>query len=66
VSTFARLQTVLTRCRQLGAVLVAARFDRITRRAHTLSGLLEEGISIRAADMSGADDLMMRVYAAMA
>jgi len=59
-------QAALTRCRQLGAVLVAARLDRITRRAHTLSGLLEEGISIRAADMPGADDLMMRVYAAMA
>ncbi|MFH5927340.1 recombinase family protein [Roseomonas sp. SXEYE001] len=59
-------QAALTRCRQLGAVLVAARLDRITRRAHTLSQLLEEGISIRAADMPGADDLMMRVYAAMA
>jgi DNA invertase Pin-like site-specific DNA recombinase len=47
-------------------VLVAARLDRITRRAHTLSQLLEDGISIRAADMPGADDLMMRVYAAMA
>ncbi|HEY8613384.1 MAG TPA: recombinase family protein [Roseomonas sp.] len=45
---------------------MAARLDRITRRAHTLSQLLEEGISIRAADMPGADDLMMRVYAAMA
>jgi DNA invertase Pin-like site-specific DNA recombinase len=59
-------QAALPRCRQLGAVLVAARLDRITRRAHTLSQLLEEGISIRAADMPGADDLMMRVYAAMA
>lgn len=59
-------QAALTRCRQLGAVLVVARLDRITRRAHTLSGLLEEGVSIRAADMPGADDLMMRVYAAMA
>jgi DNA invertase Pin-like site-specific DNA recombinase len=59
-------QAALIRCRQLGAVLVAARLDRITRRAHTLSGLLEEGLSIRAADMPGADDLMMRVYAAMA
>ena len=47
-------------------MLVAARLDRITRRAHTLSQLLEDGISIRAADMPGADDLMMRVYAAMA
>ena len=59
-------QAALARCRQLGATLVAARLDRITRRAHTRSGLLEEGLSIRAADMPGADDLMMRVYAAMA
>jgi DNA invertase Pin-like site-specific DNA recombinase len=59
-------QAALTRCRQRGAVLVAARLDRITRRAHTLSQLLEDGISIRAADMPGADGLMMRVYAAMA
>src|SRR6202166_3842037 len=59
-------QAALTRCRQLGAVLAAARLDRIMRRAHTLSQLLEDGYSIRAADMPGADDLMMRVYAAMA
>ena len=59
-------QAALTRCLQLGAVLLAARLDRITRRAHTLSGLLQEGVSIRAADMPGADDLMMRVYAVMA
>ncbi len=59
-------QAALARCRQLGAVLAAARSDRITRRAHTLSQLLEDGYSIRAADMPGADDLMMRVYAAMA
>jgi DNA invertase Pin-like site-specific DNA recombinase len=59
-------QAALKRCRQLGAVLAAARLDRITRRAHTLSQLLEDGYSVRAADMPGADDLMMRVYAAMA
>ena len=59
-------QAALTRSRQLAAVLVAARLDRITRRAHTLSGLLEEGLSIQAADMPGADDRMMRVYAATA
>jgi DNA invertase Pin-like site-specific DNA recombinase len=58
-------QAALARCRQLGSVLVAARLDRITRRAHTLSGLLEEGYQIHAADMPGADDLMMRIYAAM-
>lgn len=59
-------RAALARCRQLGAVLAAARLDRVTRRAHTLSQLLEEGYSVRAADMPGADDLMMRIYAAMA
>ena len=57
-------QAALARCRQLGAVLVAARLDRITRRAHTLSQLLEDGYSVRAADMPGADELMLRIYAA--
>ena len=46
-------QAALARCRQLGAVLVAARLDRITRRAHALSRLLEDGISIRAVDLPG-------------
>jgi DNA invertase Pin-like site-specific DNA recombinase len=59
-------QAALVRCRQLSAVLAAARLDRITRRAHTLSQLLEDGYSIQAADMPGADDLMMRIYAATA
>ncbi|GGJ42514.1 recombinase family protein [Neoroseomonas lacus] len=59
-------QAALARCHQLDAVLVAARLDRITRRAHTLSQLLEDGVSIRAADMPGADDLMLRIYVAMA
>jgi DNA invertase Pin-like site-specific DNA recombinase len=56
----------LTRCRQGGAVLVAARLNRITRRTHTLLGLLEEGVSVQGADMPGADELMMQVYAAIA
>jgi DNA invertase Pin-like site-specific DNA recombinase len=59
-------QAALRRCRQLGAVLAVARLDRVTRRAHTLSRLLEEGYAVRAADLPGADDLMMRIYAAMA
>ena len=57
-------QAALSRCRQLSAVLAAARLDRITRRAHTLPQLLKDGYSVRAADMPGADDLLVRVYAA--
>jgi DNA invertase Pin-like site-specific DNA recombinase len=59
-------QAALARCRQLGTVLVAARLDRITRRAHTLSQPLEDGVSIRAADMPRAGNLMLRVHAASA
>jgi DNA invertase Pin-like site-specific DNA recombinase len=59
-------QAALARCRQLGVVLLAAQLDRITGRAHTPSQLLEEGYATRAADMPGADDLMMRIYAAVA
>ena len=47
-------------------MLVAARLDRITRRAHTLLQLLEEGVAIRTADIPGADELMLRIYAATA
>ena len=54
-------QAALARCRQLGAVLAVARLDRITRRAHTLSQLLEDGVAIRSADMPGADELMLRI-----
>ena len=59
-------QAALARRRQLWAVVVAARLGRITRWAHMLSPLLEDRFSIRAADMPGADDLMMWIYAAMA
>lgn len=51
-------QAALARWRRLGGILDAARLDRIIRRTHTLSQLLEDGISIRAADMPGADDLI--------
>jgi hypothetical protein len=53
----------LARCRQPGAVLVAARLDRITRRAHTLSQLLEEDMAISRADMSGANGSMLQIDA---
>lgn len=55
----------LAHSRRLGAFLVAAKLDRLSRRAHILSKLLEEGIRPRLADMPDADDLMLRVYAAI-
>jgi DNA invertase Pin-like site-specific DNA recombinase len=62
----AGFQAALARCRQLDGVLVAARLDRTTLRAGTLSPPLEDGVSISAADTAGADDAMLRIDAAMA
>ena len=52
--------------RPLSAVLVAAQLDGITRRANTISKLLQEGLLIRAADMPEADHPTIQVYAAIA
>ena len=57
-------QAALSRCRQLGAVLAAARLDRITRRTHTLLRLLDDGYPVRAADVPGPDNLRTRIYSA--
>lgn len=43
-------QAPLTRCRQLGAVIVSAWLQRITHQAHTLSRRLEGNYSIRASN----------------
>ena len=59
-----RFLAAITRCRQLWAVLAAARLDRITRRAHTLFRMLDDGYPVRAADVPGPDNLRTRIYSA--
>jgi hypothetical protein len=46
-------------CDRCSSPSSTARLDLITRRAHTLSQLLEEGVAIRAADIPGADEVML-------
>jgi DNA invertase Pin-like site-specific DNA recombinase len=45
-------QAALAKCRRMGALLIATRLDRITRQAHSVSALLEEGIRPRTAAMA--------------
>jgi DNA invertase Pin-like site-specific DNA recombinase len=54
VQAFARpgYQAALAKCRRMGALLIATRLDRITRQAHSVSALLEEGIRPRTAAMA--------------
>ena len=61
-----RLTEAIARCRKENAILLIAKLDRLARRVHFISGLMESGIQFRAADMPNADRFMLHVYAAMA
>jgi DNA invertase Pin-like site-specific DNA recombinase len=60
------LKKALDLCRKIGAVLLIAKLDRLARKVHFISGLMESGVQFRAADMPNADRFMLHVYAAMA
>jgi DNA invertase Pin-like site-specific DNA recombinase len=61
-----QLTAAIAKAKKLGAVLLIAKLDRLARRVHFISGLMETGVQFRAADMPNADRFMLHVYAAMA
>ena len=61
-----QLTAAISKAKKLGAVLLIAKLDRLARRVHFISGLMETGVQFRAADMPNADRFMLHVYAAMA
>lgn len=61
-----KLSEAIKNCRKYNAILLIAKLDRLARRVHFISGLMESGIQFRAADMPNADRFMLHVYAAMA
>lgn len=60
------LEKALRQCKKEKAILVIAKLDRLARRVHFISGLMDSGVEFRAADMPHADRFMLHVYAAMA
>jgi len=60
------LIAALERCKATGSILLIAKLDRLARRVHFISGLLESGVNFTAVDMPNADRFMLHVYAAMA
>lgn len=65
-SSRSQLTAAIAMCRKENAILLIAKLDRLARRVHFISGLMESGIQFRAADMPNADRFMLHVYAAMA
>jgi DNA invertase Pin-like site-specific DNA recombinase len=61
-----QLAAAIAKAKKIGAVLLIAKLDRLARRVHFISGLMETGVQFRAADMPSADRFMLHVYAAMA
>jgi DNA invertase Pin-like site-specific DNA recombinase len=61
-----QLTAAIAKAKKLGAVLLIAKLDRLARRVHFISGLMETGVQFRAADMPNADRFSLHIYAAMA
>ena len=61
-----QLKAALAYARKHKATLVIAKLDRLARNVHFVSGLIEQGIPIVAADMPNASITMLQIYAVMA
>lgn len=61
-----KLTEALKRCRLTGATLVIAKLDRLSRNAHFLLTLQEEGVKFVAADMPEANNLTVGIMALVA
>ena len=60
------LQAALNRCRELDAILLIAKLDRLARNVHFISGLIESGVKFVAVDMPTVDNLTIHILAAVA
>jgi DNA invertase Pin-like site-specific DNA recombinase len=61
-----QLLAALAACRASGATLVIAKLDRLARNVHFVTGLLEAGCDFVAADIPGANKVMIQMYSVMA
>lgn len=61
-----QLQAALEECKRTGATLLIAKLDRLARNVHFISGLLESGVEILAADMPEADRTFLQMAAVFA
>lgn len=60
------LEKAVKDCKRLGARLVIAKLDRLSRNVHFVSGLMESGVDFVAVDNPHANRLMLHLLAAFA
>jgi DNA invertase Pin-like site-specific DNA recombinase len=56
----------LARCKKLGAKLVVAKLDRLSRSVHHIARLLDEEMDFKVATMPQADKFQLHLFAALA
>src|SRR5262245_9804572 len=61
-----QLQKALKHCEIVGATLIIAKLDRLSRDAHFLLGLQKQGTKFVAADMPEANEMVVGIMALMA
>lgn len=60
------LREALARCKAEKATLLIPKLDRLARRVHFISGLMESGVDFVACDMPSANRLTIHIMAAVA
>jgi len=60
------LAAALALAKETGATLLIAKLDRLARNVHFITGLLEAGVEIKAADMPEADRTFLQMAAVFA
>jgi DNA invertase Pin-like site-specific DNA recombinase len=61
-----QLTAALATAKAAGATLLIAKLDRLGRNVHFISGLLEAGVEVCAADNPNANRMMMQMFAVFA
>lgn len=61
-----KLAEALDECKRTGATLLIAKLDRLARNVHFITGLLESGVPLVAADMPEADRTFLQMAAVFA
>ena len=61
-----KLKEAIAQCKAIGATLVIAKIDRLSRNVAFIANLMESGIQFKAADLPNLDHLTVHILAAVA
>lgn len=62
----AELAKAVAHAREIGAWLVFAKLDRLSRDVEFIAGFMKRGVPFRCADIPNADEFMLHMYAVLA